>query len=46
MVNFDHAELVVVADSAERADQIPWLDEKAAAGGEHQAGVLPGSPER
>jgi hypothetical protein len=45
MMNLDHAQLVVVADPAERADQVPGLDRKAAAGGEHQAGVLPGPAE-
>src|SRR5258707_6117925 len=46
VVTLDHAELVVVADPAKGADQVPGLDRSAAASGEHQAGVLPGPAER
>jgi hypothetical protein len=46
VVHFDRAELVVVTDPVERPDQVSGLDGQAAAGGEYQAGVLPGPPER
>ena len=46
VMDLDHPELVVVTDPAERADQVPGLDGQTAAGAEHQAGVLPGPPER
>lgn len=45
-MDLDRPELVVVADPSEGADQVPGLDGKAAASGEHQAGVLPGPAER
>jgi hypothetical protein len=45
LVHGDHTDLVIVADPAERANQVPGLDRQAAAGGEDQAGVLPGTAE-
>jgi hypothetical protein len=45
VMNLDHAQVVAVADPAERADQVPGVDGPAAAGGEDQAGVLPGPAE-
>jgi hypothetical protein len=39
------ADLVVVTDAPEGADQISRLDRQAASGGEHQTGVLPGPAE-
>jgi hypothetical protein len=43
--NLDHADLVVIADTAERARQVPRLDRQAAACTEDKAGVLPGPAE-
>jgi hypothetical protein len=45
VVNLDHPDLVVVADATEGPAQIPGLDGTAAAGGEHESGVLPGAAE-
>jgi hypothetical protein len=45
VVHLDQAELVVVADPAERADQVPGFDRPTATGGEDQTGVLPGPAE-
>jgi len=39
----DHADLVIVADPPEAADQVAGLDGQTAAGGEDQASVLPGT---
>jgi hypothetical protein len=41
VMDLDQAQVVVVADPTERADQIPGLDGSAAAGGKCQASVLP-----
>ncbi len=43
--NLDHADLVVIADTAERARQVPRLDRQAAPCSEDKAGVLPGPAE-
>jgi hypothetical protein len=43
MVDLDVAELVLVADAVERADEITRLDGSACLGGEDEAVVLPGA---
>jgi hypothetical protein len=42
VVNGDYANLVLVADSSEGADEVPWLDRPAGAAGEDQVCAGPG----
>jgi hypothetical protein len=42
-MDLDDPDLVVVADAAERPDQVPRLDRPPGASGEHQAEVGPGA---
>jgi hypothetical protein len=41
MVNLDHPDLVVVADTTEGPDQVTWLNRATGPSGEHQTIVLP-----